>query len=702
MSPREVAERARRMPAHRLDAALFGLAKPAWRARWEPSRQRLRAQHVDAPVGFLRPDRAAELKQRLPADAEALLARADELVEGRFQFFGYPEVRVDADTLERDVDPFTRRSWPSSHGKRIDYRRDAPGDPKWIWELNRCQDLPVLAAAWLVSGSSRYAEAARERMRSWIESHPPGRGIAWSNGFEAGIRGISLAATMDAFRGSGLLSAAEEAATLRALWQHARWIERDPSTGSSANNHRIGELAGLVVLGSLAPELVDGERWLELGAQELGRAAERQIRPDGTNVEQAFAYHVFVIDLLLVATAALDCAERPVPTGILDALERSGDALWAQLGRDEPVPTYGDTDDGRAIVLDGRGLRDARGVAAALAARVAHAGCALAATGLDATAWWLFGSKGAETLATVKPAPEPGSVLLPDGGLAILRSAGRRVTLDYGPHGGLSIAAHAHADALALDISLGDRSLVVDPGAGSYFAQPRIREAFRASAFHATVTVDGESSSVAGGPFLWTEHAGSRLLRANLADGLVIAEHAGYDRLDDPVLHRRAVVALSDAVLVVDRLDARGAHRYSQRWPLAPDLDVTERLADRVVARRDGSGFVLAVSATRELALSAVRGSEEPFAGWWSERLESVSPSWLVATDVEAVGAVEIAALLLPFESQSVPHCEVDLEVESETTRIRVKTPHGEETIELGLRNPSPDVRRAAAFVEVR
>ena len=233
------------MPAHRVDAALFGLAKPAWRARWEPSpRSLLRTAPADAPIGFLRPDRAAELKERLPGEVDALLARADDLVEGRFQFFGYPEVRIDADTRLDDLDPFTKRRWPSTHAKRIDYRRDAPGDPKWIWELNRCQDLPVLAAAWLVSGSSRYGEVARERLLAWIGSHPPGRGIAWSNGFEAGIRAISLATTIDAFRGSGVLSADEQEAALRALWQHARWIERDPSTGSSANNHRIGELAG--------------------------------------------------------------------------------------------------------------------------------------------------------------------------------------------------------------------------------------------------------------------------------------------------------------------------------------------------------------------------------------------------------------------------------------------------------------------------
>ena len=410
---------------------------------------------------------------------------------------------------------------------------------------------------------------------------------------------------------------------------------------------------------------------------------------------------MFVVDLLLVATAALDCAGWPVPARIVDALERAGDALWAQLGRDEPVPAYGDTDDGRAIVLDGRDLRDARGTAAAVAARLGHARCALAANGLDATACWLFGFEGAETLATIEPAPEPESLLLPDGGLAILRSRGRRSVLDYGPHGGLSIAAHAHADALRLDVSLGSRDLVVDPGVGSYFAQPRIREAFRGTPSHATVTVDGENSSVAGGAFLWTLHASARLIHADLETGLVIAEHTGYTRLDDPVLHRRAVQSLQDAILVVDRLEARGSHRYSQRWPLAPDLELGERHADRVVAQRDGSGLVLAASASRSFALTTVRGSDDPLSGWWSERLESLSPSWLVATDVEGMGVVEIAALLLPFESERVPEAELEMEA-GETTLLHVRAAGAEKSIELALGSSSPRFRRAASLAETR
>ncbi len=251
------------------------------------------------------------------------MERAERELAGRVQFFGYPAVELQEGRTE-DVDPFTGETWPDRHGKRIDYRHLVVGDPKWIWELNRCQGLSVLTAAWLVTGDERYGRAASDRLLAWIRSHPPGRGIAWSSGFEAGIRAISLALTIDGLRESPFLTDAELALALTALWQHGRWIRRDPSLGSSANNHRIGELVGLVVIASLAPELRDAPRWRSEALEELAAEAGRQIRSDGTSAEQAFSYHLFVVDLLLLATAVLDACEQSVPPQVTSAIERSG------------------------------------------------------------------------------------------------------------------------------------------------------------------------------------------------------------------------------------------------------------------------------------------------------------------------------------------------------------------------------------------
>jgi uncharacterized heparinase superfamily protein len=702
MSPQEVAARARASVAHRVDDAMYRARPSMWSSRWEPSPHELLTGPVsDAPHGFLTAERAVLVRDRLPGEADALTARADEVVAGRFRFFGYPEVRV-ADGGTPDVDPFSGRAWPERHGKLVDYRHRAVGDPKWIWELNRCQELPLLVGASLLTGRAGYSEIAARRLLAWISSHPPGRGIAWTSGFEAGVRSISLALTYDALRGSNVLDSAEHEVVARSLWQHARFIQGDLSRGSSANNHLVGELAGLAVMGCLAPELEGSERWLAEAVDALQVEAHRQIRPDGTGVEQAFTYHVFVVELLLVVTAALDSVGHSVPDPIAAGLERSGDALWAQLGPGEPAPTYGDTDDGRALVLDGRELRDARGVAASIAARFGHGRAASVAGELDATALWLFGARGAAAFARLAPSPDAGSVVLPDGGLTILRSGRMRATVDHGPHGHLSIAAHAHADALCLDVSVGEEGLVVDPGVGSYFARPAVRDAFRGTAFHATVVVDGRDSSVAGGPFLWTTQAASRQLAVDVDGGLVVVEHDGYRRLDDPVLHRRAVVVLDEAVLVVDTLLAGGRHSYAQRWPLHPELDLDERENDRVVARRAGVGLVLAVTASAPMTLTAARGERDPWNGWWSPRLESVIPAWSVAAELAATGRVEIAALVVPFHTEAAPDVGLELLAGGDRTRVVVRTPAGEHGIALDLASDPVDVQRVAPALAAR
>ena len=698
MTPAEVSDRIRRTVAHQTDAALYAVAPGLWRRRWEPEAASLLTSNLGTtPRGFLVAERAVEVRDRFPDECIALLQRADAALERRYQFFGYPETVVD--DLGADLDPFSGTSWPRKHGKRIDYRRAWPSDPKWIWELNRCQDLPLLVAASLLSGERPYADAAATRLEFWIETHPPGRGIAWSNGFEAGMRAIAMAVAFDGLRGSEHLPGRRAERIVQALWQTVRWIERDPSTGSSANNHRLGELAGVVAVSAMIPELEGSDRWLEQALAELGDEAERQIRPDGTGAEQAFAYHVFVLDLLLVTLALLDARDVRAPGSLCAALVRSADALWAQLADDEPEPTYGDADDGRALVLDGAELRSARGVAAAIAARFGHRGAARVAGALDPMCLWLFGADGADTFeaAARAGAPAPRSLTLEDGGLTVLRGGGCRTLFDHGPHGYLSLAAHGHADALGIDFALGEHRLVSDPGVGSYFARPDVRNAFRGTGFHATVMVDGTDSSEAGGPFLWTTHARSTLLHFDPA-GAAIAEHDGYTRLADPVMHRRAVVLIGDdgALLVVDRLQAAGSHRYSQRWPFHPTLDVEDQSERHVVVRGDRAGALLLFSATRECDIRVVRGEGSPLLGWWSGRLESFVPSWLASVDLEADGTVELGALVIPFVGRAPDIDDVGLSVELRSESSLVTFGEGGDALELDVASSQPSIQRVA------
>ena len=652
MSPAEVGARTARELAHRRDDLRHRYRHDTWERSWDPEQSWLLRVAQREPTTFLTEQRAHWLSTHDPASARRIVEAAERVMEGRYRYFGYPEVVLDR-PIDYAADPHTGRRWPNRHAKRIDYRSHAPGDPKWIWELNRLQELPVLIQAWLITDDHVFRDHAVGLATDWIATNEPGRGIGWSNGYEPALRALSLLVTLDALSADddGSLDPARRAIA-RSLWQHARWMKRDPSTHSSANNHRIGELAALTGLGLGLPECPESRLWLREGLDGLVREVELQIARDGTSAEQAFAYHLHTIDFVLVVVALLDLRSEAIPLLLLDALSRSGDALAVQQDDGEPELRYGDADDAWVLRLDGRERRDARAVAAGIAARTGHAGARRVAGKPDGAAYWMFGAEGVSRFEATPPASAPAATILPDAGLAVIRRGRTRLTFDAGPLGYLAIAAHGHADALSITLSTGAQELIVDPGTGSYFRHPEQRSAFRGTAMHATVCVDGLDQSQSGGPFMWRRHARSALLYADLNAGILLGEHDGYRALPTPVAHRRLVVfPESGPIVVLDRLRTDGSHRVTQTWPFHPDLAlVTADSGRAALARGDEGGLHVQFAALGgDIHVSHERGATSPVRGWYARRLEEVEPASTVlveaTTDSPCLDIVAVISL---------------------------------------------------------
>ena len=399
-----------------------------------------------------------------------------------------------------------------------------------------------------------------------------------------------------------------------------------PSGGSSATLRPAARLTTIVSgarrrrrrLGPRPGARGLGPPRLERALAELGDEVERQIRPDGTGAEQAFAYQVFALDLLLAAVAFLDArglrAPKPLCAGSSAPPMRCGrssatmspSAIWRLRRR----PCAGSRRRGDA--LGARGNSRARRALAISAQRVAGV--------LDPMSLWLRRGRrreirdggscrgaGAEKSDPAERRPDS-----PSGG-------GCRTLFDHGPHGYLTLAAHGHTDALAIDVALHEQPLVSDPGVGSFFSQPEVREAFRSTGFHATVTVDGSTARSlvdrSSGPD--TRAAGS----STSIRGAAIAEHDGYTRLADPVLHRRAVVLIGNEGYPRRRSSAGDrAAPYSQRWPFHPSLEVADqgRNTSSCAASaqvRSSSSLHRATSTFASRADRRVRGSDGGRAG---------------------------------------------------------------------------------------
>jgi uncharacterized heparinase superfamily protein len=203
-----------------------------------------------------------------------------------------------------------------------------------------------------------------------------------------------------------------------------------------------------------------------------------------------------------------------------------------------------------------------------------------------------------------------------------------RIVADAAPLGYLAIAAHGHADALSFTLSVAGRPVLIDPGTYCYHTQRRWRDYFRGTSAHNTLRVDEADQSVPGGSFLWTRRANVRCLsfESSADRERLVAEHDGYLRLADPLVHRREILYehAPRLVTVIDQLTCKATHRIEMFWHFAPDLQVT---LERDRARVQHERMQLTLSWPEPCSARIVRGSSEPPLGWDSPRFGTKVPT---------------------------------------------------------------------------
>ena len=615
-------------------AEMVGRARDEWiRRRWR-SRQVTDADADPTGVPAVCPAFAAQLPPAgddVSEDARVRLKEAaEDLLAGRWPVFARerddmapaPDWFLDADTGRRAPD--------RTYCFAVDHRDPAMvGNVKHVWEPSRHQHLTVLAAAYRLDRDERYAEAVATQLRSWWVANPFLSGIHWTSGIELGVRLLSwvwIRRLLDGWAGAGSLFEANRT-FLQQLHHHQEWLARLPSHGSSANNHIVAEMAGQFAASCAFPWFPESSAWRRAAATKLRRELVRQTFACGLNRELATEYHGFVLELGLAAALEGELAGYRLGDEVWETLRRMTDVLAAIVDVRGRPPRQGDADDGHGLLLDGP---DYDRWAALLATGAALFGPA---------SWWPAGQdRDARTvlwtpLATrplpggVRPARRPS--LFPDAGMALLRDTDGRIDelwcrVDHGPHGYLSIAAHAHSDALAIEVRVGGVDVLADPGTYCYGADPTWRAYFRSTLAHNTLEVGSVDQSVAAGPHLWTRQARAELEGATGLDGGPVAvwraAHDGYRRLRSPAIHRRAVQLDRRAcrLVVEDRLDG-DIHDCCLAFHLGPDVSCTLEGGSALLRWSDGHGRRGAtLTLPEELAWRCLEGEPELPAGWYS------------------------------------------------------------------------------------
>ena len=177
---------------------------------------------------------------------------------------------------------------------------------------------------------------------------------------------------------------------------------------------------------------------------------DKQIYPDGVGAEQAPGYTAFSIELFLVAAIAYGRINNLPQETAARLSSWAEHSLWL-MDHDGNVPAIGDCDDCRAIATtQAPERRYVASLVAAIAACIGRADLAPPKADPSIRNVILRSDRASK-------ANRAGLRSFRTGGYSVIRAEGDLpfvFVFDHGPIGYLSIAAHGHADSLAIWLSV--------------------------------------------------------------------------------------------------------------------------------------------------------------------------------------------------------------------------------------------------------
>src|SRR5262245_23060829 len=339
MEPAEVLARLAEIGRH--GALYSALCCGFWRVRQQPCRRTHGAWLLPALHGcWASVQRDVQMR---------VLRAAENWLQHRASFFALRDTPL-GEPINWHRDYASGWVSPLKYSGLINHRDVAiAGDVKYIWELNRLHQLVLLALAARWTGCEAYRDAIDTQTRSWQARNPFMQGLNWKSPLEAGMRLISWAMAMVVM--PVLRQTMDRNALAVTVYQHQYFIRAFHSKHSSANNHLIGEMAGLYVGTIFWPGYRKSASWHTLARRLLQQALAEQVADDGVGKECAAEYQLFIAGSFLLLGALGHAVGDPFPPAYWERLTRLLTFVVAISDRAGHLPLFGDGDSAQVVWL---------------------------------------------------------------------------------------------------------------------------------------------------------------------------------------------------------------------------------------------------------------------------------------------------------------------------------------------------------------
>ena len=421
-----------------------------------------------------------------------IVKSADKIIEHKFDLLGSDEVEL-GKNIKWNKDFKSGFAWENKFYKDIkiiDLENEA--DVKVPWELSRFQHLFTLGKAYWITNDLKYFKESKKEILDWIEKNPVYYGVNWTCTMDVAIRAVNLIFFYFHFqdlieKDKGFFEKFNEC-----LYQHGEYIYLNLEKSLElANNHYLSNLVGLIFLGIYFKDLKykKPNKWLNFSLKEMEKEMFIQNNQDGTNYETSTSYHRLVLELMFYPTLLLKLNGLSFSNKYEKRLEKMVEFLAKITKSNGKIPLIGDVDNGRLIILSNYynwEVNDVRNIISLGGEYFDNILLKEVGANEKEDKIWIFNSQKDYKEKFFKE-----SIAFENGGYYLLQNSEIYCLIRCGELSLRGQGGHSHNDQLSIELNIDGEDFFIDTGTGVYTADKNIRNLFRSTRMHNTVSING-------------------------------------------------------------------------------------------------------------------------------------------------------------------------------------------------------------------
>ncbi len=485
---------------------------------------------------------------------ESILKDSEKIINHIFSFLSDKEYHLEKN-INWNQDFKSGFIWEDKFYKKIkvvDLNNNA--DVKIPWELSRFQNIFTLGKAYWITNDEKYYIEFKNQVSHWIEKNPIYMTINWTCTMDVAIRAINW--IFGYFLFEDLIKEDKKFLKLlnNSLYNHGKYIIKNLEKGLDyANNHYLSDLNGLIFLGLYFKKLNNTEvsRWLKLGIKELEKEMFVENNSDGTNYETSTSYHRLVTELMFYPMYLCELNDISFSKNYKKRLEKMFEFMGKITKSNGSYPLIGDVDNGRLVILsnyyDWR-INDCRHIISIGGEYFDNQFLKEVAAKELEDKLWINNSNNIYKEKFYKNSFEFFS-----GGYYLLQNENIYCLIKCGELSVKGQGGHSHNDQLSFELNILGEDFIVDTGTGVYTADKNIRNLFRSTIMHNTVTINNTEQNDFDKENLFSmpEQTFSKCLK--FSDSEFEGEHQGYlNKIGS--IHNREINLNEDSLELIDNI----------------------------------------------------------------------------------------------------------------------------------------------------